>query len=200
MRISFLVALILLGGCHKKPSELPSLAEPYTRVDGSVGFDITSVASGPDGTAVWHAVYATSEGTTRFDIKLSPPQTSGKDSSISFGKGSINAVANSQSAPLLNALKMALEAKNLPQKVDHTQSVPFTYASLGTGLTRDKNGGFDVKGHGSWTAIKLFLPAPEEHDEAEVYLNLSATTKKGEFSIKDSDYGDDVLAALAKVF
>jgi hypothetical protein len=34
---------------------------------------------------------------------------------------------------------------------------------------------------------------------SEVYLNLNPVLGKGEFSIKDPDYGDGVLLELAKV-
>ena len=36
-------------------------------------------------------------------------------------------------------------------------------------------------------------------DEAEVFLNANPVSGKAEFSIKDPDYGDQVLAELAKV-
>ena len=35
--------------------------------------------------------------------------------------------------------------------------------------------------------------------EGEVFLNLNPATNNAEFSIKDADYGDIVLAELAKV-
>jgi hypothetical protein len=198
--ILLLAGLTLIAGCRAKTVEQPALVELYTQVEGSVGFDVTPSAPEPDGTTIWHAVYTSPEGTTRFDLKLFPQQPSKDDPSIGFGKGTINAVAGSQPAPLLNALKIALEAKKLPKKTVHTETLPFIYADLGSGMVRDKDGGFDVKGHGTWSAIKLFLPTSDGQDDAEVYLNLSAAVRKGEFSIKDSDYGDDVLAALARVF
>ena len=43
--------------------------------------------------------------------------------------------------------------------------------------------------------MKIFLAG----DQSEVFLNLNPTTNKGEFSIKDVDYGDVVIAELAKV-
>jgi hypothetical protein len=45
--------------------------------------------------------------------------------------------------------------------------------------------------------IKLFFG--EGDGESEVFLNLNPTLRQGQFSIKDSDYGDAVLAELAKV-
>jgi len=45
--------------------------------------------------------------------------------------------------------------------------------------------------------MKIFLP--KGSDDGEVFLNINRIDGKGEFSIKDSDYGDYVLNALAKV-
>jgi hypothetical protein len=133
--------------------------------------------------------------TSRFGIQVQPAK---KGNEISFGKGNLFAVAGSQAAPLLNALKVALEAKHVPSKVGHAQSLPFTLAILGTNQSRMKDGGFAVQPAGTWTAMKIFLPGHNDED-AEVFLNLSPSTRKGEFSIKDSDYGDDVLKDLAKI-
>jgi hypothetical protein len=45
--------------------------------------------------------------------------------------------------------------------------------------------------------VKIFLP--KGGDDGEVFLNFDAVLGKGEFSIKDSDYGDYLLRELAKV-
>jgi hypothetical protein len=45
--------------------------------------------------------------------------------------------------------------------------------------------------------VKIFLP--KGGDDGEVFLNFNAVLGKGEFSIKDSDYGDYLLRELAKV-
>jgi hypothetical protein len=200
LQIILTIGLIFLAGCSRKAKDLPALVEPYSPSTGSVGFEATPSSPLSDGTVVWTAVYTSREGTTRFQIKLNPTKTNKDDPSIGFGTGSFVTVPGSQSAPLLNALKVALEAKHLPQNTSHTQNLPFTFANLGTGLIHDKNGGFDLKSHGSWTAMKIFLESPDSTDEAEVFLNLSPSTQKGEFSIKDPDYGDDVLKQLARVF
>lgn len=45
--------------------------------------------------------------------------------------------------------------------------------------------------------MKIFIG--EGKHEGDVFLNLNPVIKKGQFSIKDSDYGDIVLAQLAQV-
>ena len=196
--LTCLAGMILLAGCQKAPQQLAS-AEPFSPVEGSVGFDAIASAPNAHGTVTWTASYASNQGVTRFQIQIPPTQGSSSDPSISFGKGSFLAVTGSQPSALLEALKPALEAKQLPRKVAHTTELPFTYAILGTGMSRNKNGGFDLKPGGSWTAMKIFLTVPGKDEEAEVFLNLSASSKKGEFSIKDPDYGDDILGQLARV-
>jgi hypothetical protein len=194
-----LLVLLTLAGCHSSaPSQSgPSLVEPYSPIDGAVGFETTLSKAAPDGTVEWSAEYSDKSGVTRFKFKLAPSSPSTTDKSLSFGKGAFVAIDGSEPQPLLNALKVALQAKTIPQRVKREDELPFTYAVLGTNLARYKDGGFG--GHGTWTAIKLFLPANQDGDEAEVFLNLNSATNKGEFSIKDPDYGNDVLAAMAKV-
>lgn len=85
----------------------------------------------------------------------------------------------------------------MPKDVKHVNSLSFTSAVIGANLSRDKDGGFGP-GTGTWTAIKLFLPGQND-EQAEVFLNISPATKKAEFSIKDSDYGDDILKDLASI-
>jgi hypothetical protein len=41
---------------------------------------------------------------------------------------------------------------------------------------------------------------PKGGDEGEVLLNLNPVLGRGEFSIKDEDYGDYLLRQFAKVF
>jgi len=45
--------------------------------------------------------------------------------------------------------------------------------------------------------VKLFLP--KGGDDGEVFLNINPLLGKGEFSIKDADYGDFVVQELARV-
>jgi hypothetical protein len=45
--------------------------------------------------------------------------------------------------------------------------------------------------------MKAFLS--EGESEGEAFLNFNSAVGKAEFSIKDSDYGDFVMAELAKV-
>ena len=64
---------------------------------------------------------------------------------------------------------------------------------LGEDLKRNPGGGFDGTGEG-WTATKWF---PQQYGlEAEVFFNYNLQAREGEFSEKDPDYRQDLLAIL----
>jgi hypothetical protein len=114
---------------------------------------------------------------------------------MSLGKGKFMSENGSDASVFLVELKKALEAKTLPAKGKRVPSVDFDYVILGEDLSRDNNGGLSGDRRGNWMAAKVFLAG----GEGEVFMNLNPALGKGEFSIKDSDYGDIVLAELAKV-
>ena len=116
---------------------------------------------------------------------------------MSFGAGRIIAEPESDPSVLLADLKNALEAKQLPRKVRRTNSLQFTYADIGTNMSQAPGGGFFAKPPGNWTATKIFIG--EGDQEGEFFLNVNSALKKGQFSIKDADYGDIVLSQLARV-
>jgi hypothetical protein len=134
--------------------------------------------------------------TARFQFEVNSGATSG-DPPIALGSGKLIAVAGSDASVFLRKLQKALEAKTLPVQSKRIAELPFTAAFLGTNQSHSKDGGFFTKPPGHWTAMKIFIG--NQNDPAEVFLNFNPVLHKGEFSIKDSDYGDDVLKELAKV-
>lgn len=85
----------------------------------------------------------------------------------------------------------------MPTGVARTLDLSFNLVVLGENLSRDAGGGLSDKPPGDWISTKIFLP--KDGDDGEVFLHLNPILGKGEFSIKDSDYGDFVLQELAKV-
>jgi hypothetical protein len=69
--------------------------------------------------------------------------------------------------------------------------------SFGKNQSQAPGGGFQPKPPGHWTPMKIFIG--EGQQESQLFLNLNPVIKKGQFSIKDADYGDIVLAQLARV-
>jgi hypothetical protein len=137
----------------------------------------------------------------RFEIDLGPSAVlDGKESAglaLKSGEGRFIAVQQSDVGVLLLELKKALEATALPTKVQRVNSLPSTFVSIGQNMSQASDGGFTPKPPGNWTPMKIFLG--EGDGEGEVFLNLNPVLRKGEFSIKDADYGDIVLRQLARV-
>jgi hypothetical protein len=67
-------------------------------------------------------------------------------------------------------------------------------AIFGHNMDRGRDGGFSATA-GGWTATKWF----PEHDgqSGEVYFNYDLVNRQGEFSEKDADYADDLVAIFA---
>ena len=101
----------------------------------------------------------------------------------------------SDTSVLLRDLGKALRGK-VPEKVDQVDELTVTFYVLGDKMTKTEKGSFKGGGQGDWLLVKMFV----FHDEAEFYLNINEKTGKGEFALKDPDYGDRVLKELAKVF
>jgi hypothetical protein len=189
--------LLFFAGCNRK--EPGSIAEPYLAGDASVAFELEPVQSGSS--QQWIGTYASQGKVARFRIEFGPAKVSGvsgvKDFNIKSGEGRFAPEVESDSSVLLADLQKALQAKILPRPAQTRSNVPFTFANIGENLSQAKGGGFNAQPPGNWTAIKLFLG--EADREGEVFLNINPKMRKGQFSMKDPDYGDFVLAELAKV-
>lgn len=195
------VTLVATSACNS-PSIRPQeqTEEHYILVPGAVGFDIEQLPS--DGSAQhWLATYISKGKTAKFRIELGPPKAledkESKDFNVKQGEGRLLAEPGSDASVLLADLKNALEAKKLPVKVQRARDLPFVFVSFGENQSQASGGGFNASPPGHWTPIKLFIGKGEQ--EGQVFLNLNPVIKKGQFSIKDSDYGDIVLAQLARV-
>jgi hypothetical protein len=188
--------LIALIACKPNSPTQPISIEPaYIASSGSVPFDISRVNGGNEITGQWTATYTAQGKTAHFRIVIDP--SNDKNPQFASGKGKFVAEPGSDASTLIPELKNALEAKSLPTKVLRTSDLPFEYVSLGDHLSQISGGGFNTKPAGHWTALKVFVGA--DQDEAEVFLNINPVLNKAEFSIKDADYGDPMLAKLAQV-
>jgi hypothetical protein len=173
--------------------EQPALDEAYVPTERAVGFNLLPLQSS-GGTRRWLATYTDENGTTKFSIELKAPATP-EAANPSLSTGAFHAEAGSNPLPLLQSLKKALEAKHMPKQTKQAEVLPFEYMILGDHQSRSSSGSFSHNPGGNWIATKIFLAG----DQAEVYLNLNPELHQAEFSIKDADYGDAVLAELAKV-
>ena len=205
VRIAFLCCLgalmFCVTGCrgHSSAQEVGSV-EPYISDPNSVGFDISPLPSN-DRSRRWLATYSDQNKTAKFTIEIGPsaPTDSEADGGLkmSSGSGAILAVADSHASTMLVALAKALEAKHVPAHIQRASRLPFTYVILAESNSQASGGGFSAKPTGNWTAMKIFIG--DGIDEAEVFLNFNPASRKAQFSEKDIDYGDTVLAKLATV-
>jgi len=103
----------------------------------------------------------------------------------------------SDATVLLADLRKALEAKGILPKVQRVQALPFTFVTFGDNFSQVPGGGFNIDPPGAWTATKIFIGEGEQ--EGQVFLNFNPAIRKGQFSIKDADYGDILPKQLATV-
>jgi len=187
---------VLLAGCHAQKREI---AEVYIPDTNSIGFDIEPALE--PNTSVWIGTYRSQGKTARFRFELGPATASDypiPNVRVTSGKGKFTAVNGSEGEVLLNDLKIALEAKKLPTKVTRIAELPFAYVTFGEHQSQTpSDGGFKDNPRGHWTVSKIFIGEGEH--ECEFFLNFNPVIQKGQFSIKDPDYGDEVIAQLAKV-
>lgn len=192
--IGFLVAA-LSAGCGK--SDAPVNAEPQVPAvgDGWLMFSLRAAdTTSSENVQRYQAAYVAEGKTARFEIELTVARPSGQ-LPFAFTKGKFIAVPNSDASAMLVALQKTLQAKAIPSNPARVAELPFRAVVLGDHVSHSSNGGFAVKPPGNWTTTKLFLGS----GEAEVYLDLNPVLAKGEFYIKDQQYGDAVLQELAKV-
>jgi hypothetical protein len=184
------VALVLLAGCSRV-DDRSSVAEPYLPGDTAVAFDLEPLQS--DASQQWIGIYNSHGKVARFRIELGPAKSTA-DFSTTFGQGELIPEPGSDSSVLLADLQKMLQAKTVHQPPPKKTSVPFTYVNIGDNFSQVRGGELSGDSPGNWTAMKLFFGKVDR--EAQVFLDMNAKIKKGQFSIKD---GDLVLAELSKV-
>jgi hypothetical protein len=174
-------------------------SETYIAVPGAVAFDIKPLP----GTEAyeWFATFQSHGKTAKFRIELGKAQSPGDEESRNFdiesGKGRFVAEPGSDASDLLMELRTALEAKSFPAKVLRVNTLPFTFVSFGHHQSQASGGGFFAKPPGNWTPMKISIGNGDQ--EGQLFLNLNPVLSKGQFSIKDPDFGDIVLGQLASV-
>jgi hypothetical protein len=192
--IALLVASFCVG-CEKQ--EAQPIAEPQVPAVGDswLMFSLRPAdGSSSDNVKRYQAAYVAEGKTARFDIEVTMARPSGQ-LPVAFTRGKFIAVPNSDASGMLLALQKTLQAKTLPSNTVRVDELPFAAVILGDHVSHSPNGGFAVNPPGNWTAIKLFLGG----GSSEVFLDLNTVLGKGEFSMKDPEYGDGVLQELAKV-
>jgi hypothetical protein len=169
------------------------IAEP-----ASVLFDIKP-ATDPTlpGFELYDCTYRARGKTARFRLQFKQGGPLADDLPMARASGKFLAMPGSENAALLEDLLTALEAKRLPAGVVRVAELPFDAIVLGENQSRSSSGGFAENPTGDWRPVKIFFP--KGGDDGELFLNFNRLQGKAEFSVKDPDYGDYLLAQLATV-
>jgi hypothetical protein len=203
---SLLLVFLSVSSCSKsqrapKGDEKVLLGAPIGNRDNApptVRFDLRSVTTPATSSTeyLYECTYVARGKTARFRLELRYGALHG-DLPMASADGKFLAAPGSDNTALLEDLKTALEAKQLPVNTKRVRELPFDAVVLGEKQSENAGGGFADKPPGDWVVVKLFLP--KGGDDGEVFLNLNPVLGKGEFSIKDEDYGDFVVQELARV-
>ena len=185
------VAFVLLPGCNRV-ADRGLAVEHHLLDEAPVGFDLEPLQSG-DGSQQWIGIYNSSGRIARFRIDFGAAELT---SGVKSGEGTLLPEPGSDSSVLLADLQKILRAKTAPRVPLSKTSIPFTYVNVGDNLSQAGGGGFSANPPGNWTALKLIFGDGDR--ESEIFLHINASSKKGQFSMKDPRYGDLALAELAK--
>jgi hypothetical protein len=147
---------------------------------------------------LYDCTYQARGKSAKFRLQFGQKGLISDDPPVASGEGKFLAVKGSDNSALLEDLKKALDATRVPTNSQRIAELAFDAVILGQKQSRSPDGSFSENPPGDWITIKLFLPKGKGN-EGEVFLNLNPALGKGEFSIKDSDYGDYLLKEFAKV-
>jgi len=199
IRLCLALCCVIIVACRPQAAKTTP-SEPYLSDPNSVGFDIAPLPS-VAGKTMAGDVRRPGQETAKFTFEISTSKPMEREDGVnlemSSGTGALLPEPGSDGSAMLAALQKALEAKHLPRKVKRAERLPFEYVVLGDHNSQVEGGGFSAKTPGNWTAMKIFVG--EGDDESEVFLNFNPVSRKAQFSEKDVDYGDAVLAKLATV-
>jgi len=200
--------LITANGCKKpatvsKQEKLSDIKiQPHFSGDElpDVTFDMTpaKTESVPAAVQLYDCTYQARGKTAKFRLEFKQTRPMEGEIPVAPGEGRFLALAGSDNSVLLEDLKKALDAQHMPSRSPRIPELGFDAVVLGQNQSRGTSGGFSSKPPGDWILIKLFFPKGRG-DKAEMFLNLNPVLGKGEFSLKDSDYGDYLLQEFAKV-
>jgi hypothetical protein len=195
------ILAVVASSCNRPTKKVESpAADAYISDSGSVGFEIKSIRR-QDGSVWLDATYREGGKLAKFGIEFGPTRREDSKGTmgvlVETGNGRFVAQPGSDASVLLAYLQKALQAKTLPSKVQKVQALPFEFVSLGHNNSQAHGGGFKGDPPGGWTAIKIFIGRGEQ--EGRLFVNFNPAIGKGQFAMKDPEYGDIVLEQLASV-
>ena len=217
-KLLLLMGTILFVACSPKPkSQKTEDQSDTTRFQVAVGdeadveppqlpFKITAALEGQKpsdkfpfhengGDWTFFECTATEDAKVKFKVGVLSEDSSG-DAPVAWGKAML--IVDDQMA---GGEFLSLFHKSFPGKIPSASDQKYdpkplkiNTAILGDGLQREPGGGFSGDA-GEWTATKWF---PEfDGRSGEIYFNYNLVERKGEFSEKEAEYAESLLALFA---
>ena len=201
--ISAIIVLASLISCKRKEPEPPKPSSSPQQTSAveelpRVFVDLARDGAQTEDKLKYLATFTKNGRTARFAVEFEPEKSLDSQAGmrIRSGRGSFIADPRSDNRELLAELKAALAAHTIPKQSIRVRELPFTFVFLGENDELGNDGGLVGSATGKWVGAKLFL-GPRQ--ETEMFFNFEKPGGKAEFSMKDEEYGDDLLAELAKV-
>jgi hypothetical protein len=166
--VAVMCSSVEVDGC-KKPSTSPEKVtpsnaqfEPHLQQEEppTVSFEIKPAgrAGGPLDIHLYDCTYQAGGKTAKFRLQLKQRGPMTGEIPMASAEGKFIAVTGSDNSVLLEDLKKALEAKEIPEKYSRIAEVSFDAVVLVQRQSRDASGGYADKPQGDWMLVKLFLP------------------------------------------
>src|SRR5262245_60398316 len=130
---------------------------------GSVLFDLKPLSEGDRRS--FDCIYQARGKTARFRIEIKQREPMPGTILMAADEGKFLAVQGSDNSALLQDLKKALDAKQIPTDSRRVKELPFDAVVLGENQSRGPSGGFSSSPPGDWIAIKIFLPRGRDENE-----------------------------------
>jgi hypothetical protein len=155
----------------------------------------------PGGDWTYFDLAPASDPTARVRLGMKAPKPT--DSPFSFSELELSTIDRAASARFVKAVAEAFLVPAPPGAPKPRKLVPVKLATavLGQRLVREgAGGGFSTAAKGAtpgtWTTTKVFFEKDEQY--AEVFFNVDLEAGVAEFSEKDAEYRDGLLALLSK--
>jgi len=187
-------ALLFEIGCAQWQRRPP----PEAGAPPAVQFKLSVVPGEPyPAEQLFDCTYGARGKVARFRIRFKPERHVSNNFPVANARGAFIAVAGSNNSALLEGLKVVLEAKKTPVRSGRVAKLPFDGVVMGENQSRTAAATYLDRPRGDWVIAKLYLP--KGGDKGEIFFGFNLVRGVGEFSEKDSAYGDYLVSQLAKV-
>ena len=189
------LVMFLEAGCAQDSRRQPA---PDATLPAAAQFRLKVVhgVTNP-GAQLFDCTYQARGKIARFRIRYIPERHVTNNFPVAALRGAFLAVGGSDNSALLEDLKVVLEARNAPRKRGRVAQLPFDGVVMGENQSRTAAATYLDRPRGDWVITKLYLP--KGSDKGEIFFGFNLVRGIGEFSEKDSAYGDYLINQLVRV-